>query len=84
MGAASDADPPGSPQVAPEGRSRGCPFLERIRYQEGYPVEGYCAALENGQLMIPSIAEYRDLCSSGRHESCRIFRRRAAPERKAA
>jgi len=63
-----------SPKAAPDGPC--CPFLQPALADWVYPVAGYCKGLPRGLLMIPSVAEYRSLCSSGDHAACPIFRYR--------
>ena len=51
-----------------------CPRFRPASAKRIYPVEGYCAlAGAPGQIMIPSIAEYREFCAAGRHTACPWF-----------
>jgi hypothetical protein len=46
-----------------------CPYFQPAEADWIYPVSGYCRGLPQGLLMIPSIEEYRTLCSTGGHGS---------------
>ena len=48
-----------------------CPFFKKAHADRLYPVTGYCRGRLNGKLMIPSIAEYREFCTTERCRSCR-------------
>jgi hypothetical protein len=48
-----------------------CPFFKKACADWLYPVTGYCLGRLNGKLMIPSIAEYREFCTTERCRSCR-------------
>ena len=48
-----------------------CPFFKKAGADWLYPVTGYCLGRLNGKLMIPSIAEYREFCTTERCRSCR-------------
>ncbi|MDD5558179.1 hypothetical protein [Candidatus Methylomirabilis sp.] len=48
-----------------------CPFFARAGTDWLYPVTGYCRGRPDGKLMIPSVAEYRDFCTTERYRSCR-------------
>ncbi len=64
-----------------EGLRDLCPFLEPER-ANGTDArgEGYCMGLPKGLLMVPTGAEYRALCSTGRHPACPIYRSRRAED----
>ena len=49
-----------------------CPQLRLTSTEWLYPVEGYCILERSaGRLMIPSIEEYRNYCTTARfHECC--------------
>jgi len=49
-----------------------CPYFQPAQADWLYPVSGYC----RGLLMIPSIEEYRALCSTAQHATCLIYRGR--------
>lgn len=69
--------------VAPEcSRSTGlfreagepiCPFFKKVTADWLYPVTGYCRGRPDGKLMIPSIAEYRQLCTTEDFQSCENY-----------
>ncbi len=63
-----------SPKAVPDGQC--CPFLQPAQADWLYPVAGYCRGLPQGLLMIPTVEEYRNLCSSGDHGTCLIYRYR--------
>jgi hypothetical protein len=51
-----------------------CPQFRPVSAKWIYPVEGYCVlAGASGQLMIPSIEEYREFCTAGRSAACPWF-----------
>jgi hypothetical protein len=56
----------------------GCPYFQPAQADWIYPVSGYCRGLPQGLLMIPSIEEYRSLCSTAQHTMCPICRGRQA------
>lgn len=49
-----------------------CPCFRPARLGMPYPVEGYCLGHGDGRLMIPSVAEFRDYCSSPTYTRCPI------------
>ena len=53
-----------------------CPFFQPSKADWLYPVEGCCRGLPQGLLMIPSIDEYRTLCSTTGYTECLIYRYR--------
>jgi len=53
-----------------------CPYFQPAQADWIYPVPGYCRGLPQGLLMIPSIEEYRALCSTAQHTTCLICRGR--------
>jgi hypothetical protein len=53
-----------------------CPYFQPAQADWIYPVSGYCRGLPQGLLMIPSIEEYRALCSTAQHTTCLIHRGR--------
>lgn len=57
-----------------------CPCLRKIQITRKYPVEAYCEAYPDGCLHIPSLAEYRLLCTSGDYQSCEWYCRRRRQE----
>lgn len=48
-----------------------CPFFKKAGADWLYPVTGYCQGRLNGKLMIPSVAEYREFCTTERYRFCR-------------
>ncbi|MBI5166755.1 MAG: hypothetical protein HY998_03290 [candidate division NC10 bacterium] len=52
---------------------KSCPYLKKVECDWLYPVEGYCEGYGGGKLRIPSIAEYREFCTSGRHTQCQTY-----------
>ncbi|GEM_PF-5553344 len=48
-----------------------CPFFKKAGADWLYPVTGYCRGRLNGKLMIPSVAEYREFCTTELYRSCR-------------
>jgi CheY-like chemotaxis protein len=74
-------------QVAPQERSRStgwfqevgepvCPFFKKAAADWLYPVTGYCRGKPDGKLMIPSIFDYRELCTSEQFRSCKTYQTR--------
>jgi len=62
-----------------------CPYFQPAQADWIYPVSGYCRGLPQGFRMIPSIEEYRVLCSTAQHTTCLIYRcRQGDPEAEAA
>jgi hypothetical protein len=57
-----------------------CPFFQQAMADWIYPVEGCCRGLPQGLVMIPSIEEYRTLCSTSHHGDCLIYRYRQGEE----
>src|SRR5574341_1670626 len=57
-----------------------CPFFQQAKADWIYPVDGCCRGLPQGLLMIPSIDEYRTLCSTSHHTDCLIYRYRQGEE----
>ncbi len=53
-----------------------CPYFQPAQADWIYPVPGYCRGLPQGLLMIPSMEEYRALCSTAQHTTCFICRAR--------
>jgi len=51
-----------------------CPFFKKATADWLYPVTGYCRGRLDGKLMIPSIAEYRQLCTTEHFRSCETYR----------
>lgn len=47
-----------------------CPFFKKACADWLYPVTDYCLGRLNGKLMIPSIAEYREFCTTEHYRSC--------------
>ena len=43
-----------------------CPFFKKASADWLYAVTGHCRGRPDGKLMIPSIAEYRDRCTTKR------------------
>jgi response regulator RpfG family c-di-GMP phosphodiesterase len=71
-------------QIAPHQRSKSaglfqepgepiCPFFKKATADWLYPVTGYCQGRADGKLMIPSIAEYRELCTTEHFPSCENY-----------
>jgi hypothetical protein len=71
-------------QIAPHQRSKSaglfqepgepiCPFFKKATADWLYPVTGYCQGRADGKLMIPSIAEYRELCTTEHFRSCENY-----------
>lgn len=50
-----------------------CPFFKKATADWLYPVTGYCRGRPDGKLMIPSIAEYRQVCTTQRFRSCENY-----------
>ncbi len=50
-----------------------CPFFKKATADWLYPVTGYCQGRADGKLMIPSIAEYRELCTTEHFRSCENY-----------
>jgi hypothetical protein len=69
MDASKDPGPFATPQPA-------CPYFQPAQADWIYPVSGYCRGLPQGLLMIPSIEEYRALCSTAQYSTCLIYRGR--------
>jgi hypothetical protein len=67
-------DTPTPPKAAPDGQC--CPFLQPAQADWIYPVAGYCGGLPQGLLMIPSVEEFRSLCSTEDHGTCLFYRYR--------
>jgi len=57
-----------------KGQPMVCPFLQPAQADWIYPVAGYCRGLPQGLLMIPTVDEYRTLCSTEGHRACPIYR----------
>ncbi len=60
----------------PQGVAERCPFLEAVEGNWRYQVPGYCQGGPQGVLMIPTLNEFRTLCSTPQHAACPIFRSR--------
>lgn len=71
-------------EIAPPERSRSawvfqeagepiCPFFKKVTADWLYPITGYCLGRSDGKLMIPSIAEYRQLCTTEDFQSCENY-----------
>lgn len=58
-----------------------CPFFKRVAADWLYPVTGYCRGRPDGKLMIPSIAEYRERCTTEHFRSCENYQARQGPPR---
>ncbi len=50
-----------------------CPFFKKAIVDRLYPVTGYCRGRTDGKLLIPSIADYRRLCTTEQYRSCETF-----------
>jgi len=50
-----------------------CPFFKKIEDDRYYPLVGYCSAPLTGGLEVPSIAEFRDFCTTERYIDCQIY-----------
>ncbi len=50
-----------------------CPFFKKATADWLYPVTGYCQGRADGKLMIPSIAEYRESCTTEHFRSCENY-----------
>ncbi len=50
-----------------------CPLFKKAIVDWLYPVTGYCRGRTDGKLMIPSIADYRQLCTTEHYRSCETF-----------
>lgn len=57
-----------------------CPYLKRLQGSWVYPVEGYCRGYRDGRLRIPSIQEFRHLCTTCRYVTCPTYRTRVEQE----
>jgi CheY-like chemotaxis protein len=68
-------------QVAPQERSKSaglfqepgepiCPFFKKATADWLYPVTGYCQGRADGKLMIPSITDYRESCTTEQFRCC--------------
>ena len=57
-----------------------CPFFQIAKADWIYPVDGSCRGLPQGLLMIPSIDEYRTLCSTSHYTDCLSYRYRQGEE----
>ncbi len=62
-------------QQGPPGGFQGsgepvCPFFKKVSAKWLYPLAGYCGNRPDGKLMIPSIAEYRQFCTTEDFQSC--------------
>ncbi len=62
-----------SPGCFQEAGDPTCPFFKKAIVDWLYPVTGYCRGRTNGKLMIPSIADYRRLCTTEQYRSCETF-----------
>lgn len=52
-----------------------CPQFRGCDHEGLYPVQGYCVLADSpGWLMLPSIEEYREYCTTPRFGACRWFR----------
>ena len=61
-----------------------CPFLKRAEADWLWPVEGICRARIDGRLMVPPIPHYLNICTTGEHRLCEVFRARSRAAEKAA
>jgi hypothetical protein len=59
--------------------SSGCPFNQPVRAEWLWPVEGICRGRTDGRLMVPPVAHYLQLCTTGDHHLCEVFRARCRP-----
>lgn len=50
-----------------------CPFFKKIVDDRCYPLSGYCSAPLAGGLEVPTIAEFRDFCTTERYVECQIY-----------
>lgn len=57
-----------------------CPYLKLLESCWLYSVEGYCHGYRDGRLRIPSIQEFRDLCTTYLYVTCRTYRTRVEQE----
>ena len=55
----------------------GCPFLQPALAEWLWPVEGICRARVDGRLMVPPVPHYLQLCTTGDHHLCEVFRTRS-------
>ncbi len=49
-----------------------CPLFTRASADWLRPVEGFCRARRDGQLTIPSVAQYHCRCTSGDYPRCEL------------
>jgi hypothetical protein len=57
----------------------GCPFLQPALAEWLWPVEGICRGRLDGRLMVPPVPHYLQLCTTGDHALCEVFRARSRP-----
>lgn len=50
-----------------------CPFFKKLKGSSHYPLIGYCCACPTGTLKVPTIAEFRDLCTTERYLQCQAY-----------
>jgi hypothetical protein len=50
-----------------------CPFFKKATADWLYPVTGFCRGRPDGKLMIPSIDEYRESCTTEQFRSCENY-----------
>jgi hypothetical protein len=52
-----------------------CPQFRGCDHEGLYPVQGYCVLADSpGWLMLPSIEEFREYCTTPQFRACRWFR----------
>lgn len=54
-----------------------CPYFKKAAADWLYPVTGYCRGRPDGKLIIPSIDEYRKLCTTAQFRSCENYQNNA-------
>ncbi len=52
-----------------------CPFFKKALADWLYPVTGYCRGRTDGKLLIPSIADYRQRCTTEQYRSCETYQK---------
>ena len=71
-------------QITPQARWRSsglfqeagepiCPFFKKATADWLYPVTGFCRGRPDGKLMIPSIDEYRESCTTEQFRCCTTY-----------
>lgn len=53
-----------------------CPFLEPAQHGRIHAIGGYCGAVCDGILKVPTLDEYRRWCSTADHPACPLYRAR--------